>query len=412
MNQLYNRIQNLIDSEYPLDLIVTGEYSFTSYTGGRMSSPAIAFDYDAVNHYYTIADGQQDVRGVTVIQAIQNLAAQNRINFALGTICEACQDHTFNTMLMINRNGHIIGMRRKVGDYRPFDATAKQIALDSRRVYTFLSQDDAFFTVFPTICAHAGGVRADQEIVLNAQADLLVHSENMGDVDYDAVTLDIYQDRFDPGMHGWDWMVQDMFIDEYVEARGIIKDEGYGLVAEGGFGYSGFFQLSVPPAKQNVPEIKQKTRYVFQGWSMIATGITRQVTLSRFCFDSESAFASLYAYDTHTQAYYTPTEYKPTMEYWMSLSDFSTLIVGAHPASHLSKAGQPSGLCTANNVPPPASKALLQNDHPDRFELQENYPNPFNHSMRIAFSLTEPAFVEISIYNLSGNCVKRIVKSC
>ena len=44
------------------------------------------------------------------------------------------------------------------------------------------------------------------------------------------------------------------------------------------------------------------------------------------------------------------------------------------------------------------------------FSLQDNYPNPFNPTTNIEFSLTERTFVTITIYDLGGNTIKILAK--
>ncbi len=46
---------------------------------------------------------------------------------------------------------------------------------------------------------------------------------------------------------------------------------------------------------------------------------------------------------------------------------------------------------------------------PERFTLHQNYPNPFNPSTEIAFSLARRATVELTIYNLLGEQVTKLV---
>jgi Secretion system C-terminal sorting domain len=46
---------------------------------------------------------------------------------------------------------------------------------------------------------------------------------------------------------------------------------------------------------------------------------------------------------------------------------------------------------------------------PEKFELKQNYPNPFNPSTEIAFSLPERAQVQLSIYNVNGQEVARLM---
>ena len=64
-------------------------------------------------------------------------------------------------------------------------------------------------------------------------------------------------------------------------------------------------------------------------------------------------------------------------------------------------------------VPPPPSITAVLEDHqstrPQSFTLSQNYPNPFNSSTAIRFALPEAQEVELSIYNLAGQQVTRLV---
>jgi hypothetical protein len=46
---------------------------------------------------------------------------------------------------------------------------------------------------------------------------------------------------------------------------------------------------------------------------------------------------------------------------------------------------------------------------PDRFDLKQNFPNPFNPLTTLAFDLTETGYVMLSIYNVLGQKVKVLV---
>jgi Secretion system C-terminal sorting domain len=46
---------------------------------------------------------------------------------------------------------------------------------------------------------------------------------------------------------------------------------------------------------------------------------------------------------------------------------------------------------------------------PERFSLKQNYPNPFNPSTKIEYSITEPSFVRLNVYDILGNEVAVLV---
>lgn len=46
---------------------------------------------------------------------------------------------------------------------------------------------------------------------------------------------------------------------------------------------------------------------------------------------------------------------------------------------------------------------------PDKFSLEQNYPNPFNPETRIAFSIPTAAQVELTIFNIRGEMVRKLV---
>jgi hypothetical protein len=48
-------------------------------------------------------------------------------------------------------------------------------------------------------------------------------------------------------------------------------------------------------------------------------------------------------------------------------------------------------------------------NHPKKFHLYANYPNPFNPETTIKYDLTDAKFVAIKIYNLHGEEVASLV---
>jgi len=50
-----------------------------------------------------------------------------------------------------------------------------------------------------------------------------------------------------------------------------------------------------------------------------------------------------------------------------------------------------------------------ENQKPNNFILRQNYPNPFNPSTRIGYSIIQPGFVSLKIYDILGNEVATLV---
>ena len=56
------------------------------------------------------------------------------------------------------------------------------------------------------------------------------------------------------------------------------------------------------------------------------------------------------------------------------------------------------------------SKRLEWNDSPVvEYELFQAYPNPFNLNTTIGYKLSNPAFVQLHIYNTTGQLIKTLV---
>ena len=58
----------------------------------------------------------------------------------------------------------------------------------------------------------------------------------------------------------------------------------------------------------------------------------------------------------------------------------------------------------------PATGVSVDNEavHPVSFELKENYPNPFNPSTSIGFSIPTSGMVELTVYDITGRAVETV----
>tara|TARA_Y100001968_G_C19127736_1_gene605123 strand:- start:242 stop:769 length:528 start_codon:yes stop_codon:yes gene_type:complete len=45
---------------------------------------------------------------------------------------------------------------------------------------------------------------------------------------------------------------------------------------------------------------------------------------------------------------------------------------------------------------------------PSKFALLQNFPNPFNPSTEIRFDLAEPGFVDLAVYNMNGQMIRKL----
>jgi FtsP/CotA-like multicopper oxidase with cupredoxin domain len=57
------------------------------------------------------------------------------------------------------------------------------------------------------------------------------------------------------------------------------------------------------------------------------------------------------------------------------------------------------------------TKVEDENHSPESFELHQNYPNPFNPSTTIKFSIPDQSFVNLSVHNIEGQNVARLVNA-
>ena len=81
------------------------------------------------------------------------------------------------------------------------------------------------------------------------------------------------------------------------------------------------------------------------------------------------------------------------------------IVLGHHQPSYLAEVFQAQSFWSLVLVP------TVDSEFPAGNELFQNFPNPFNNSTTLRYSLLDAAFVELEVYNISGQKVRHLTKS-
>ena len=91
-----------------------------------------------------------------------------------------------------------------------------------------------------------------------------------------------------------------------------------------------------------------------------------------------------------------------------SIANFAT-IVSATQSSMPSLIDVPASMARVTNKPDGATGVENDNVIPNEFNLLQNYPNPFNPTTTISFSLANDGFVNLTVFNITGEKVASLV---
>lgn len=175
---------------------------------------------------------------------------------------------------------------------------------------------------------------------------------------------------------------------------------------------AGYYTLRVPYATAAVVRIGGpfvKVQSSFPVSPSGDTGVARQTTLTwnsssatsgyEVQVSPDSAFDSI-VYDTTTSAADTTVRLSSPLnadtKYFWRVMTLDSLFTSSYSQAHSFTTG--TGLLS---VLSPAGV-------PRKFALEQNFPNPFNPSTEITFSLEHPGDVSLDIYNILGQLVNRV----
>ncbi len=243
-----------------VDLVVVPEYTF--YRG--YEDEPVRIQPDGVGYFEALSLGtaKSDEIALAVAET-QAWAKSNNINVILGTVAEHVTtvedpnlpvDVTFNSQLIIDRQGRIMGFKRKVTEWQALlfpNAQIKQKALQSVRTFTLSTKSGMAFVVFPIICDDY----YDADLLAKAanfNADLVVNSESVQEsllsCEIEQTTQSVQNGTWTPAEPGWIALIRNMYIRSYEAIRNIVKPGGWLVKANSFSSTGGMLELHIPPS--------------------------------------------------------------------------------------------------------------------------------------------------------------------
>ncbi|MBN1999149.1 T9SS type A sorting domain-containing protein [candidate division KSB1 bacterium] len=341
---LLNGIQSAVTLERSPDIIVLPENSLI-----KSQSEGICFFYAPDGGKFFISPESETNPVSVVIDSICTLAKKFGVNMIVGTVKEACDGKEFKTALVIDHLGDIVGLRRKLLDYAPEDSMVYKTAVQSLGAYTLKDHRNKYFDIFPLL-GDDGLSDSSWLCVSGLNADLLVLCDQNGEIDYQPMTEDIFNNTFDPNIPDWQDRIQDIYIQHYVDGRRIIKPaDGYLVVADGADASGGLINLNPVPQPPGlltdfssilfgllelVPSVKVSYQFQKAGWYCISVpGEADDMAVDVLFPDAVTGMVLTYENNNYQRA----DRFQVGKGYWIFFSQPCSTEIQIRPVRHFNR---------------------------------------------------------------------------
>lgn len=149
--------------------------------------------------------------------------------------------------------------------------------------------------------------------------------------------------------------------------------------------------------------VKSATIPVSRGWNMIGS-ISQSIPISQVTSIPPRLVTSQFF--GYSGSYVSSATLEPGNAYWVKVDSSGLLLLS-------STSVLPSAaiiVAPGDELPPSAPEDERQKALPDRFALNQNFPNPFNPTTEITFDLAAPGFVTMKIYDVLGREINELVR--